>query len=124
MIKQQTDARVREVTNEDLATIDGAISAHEGLGRFLYTTRRILGEIGKLDQQYHGIKASLAVVEQQCEQVNVQLEGVKAELAKVQQQEVETRQRLATLTAAAAEKERELSAYSTAVDRIMGKAAA
>jgi hypothetical protein len=37
------------VTESDVAVLDRAISAHEGLGLFLYTTRRILGEIGKLE---------------------------------------------------------------------------
>jgi len=41
----------------------------------------------------------------------------------VQQQVVEGRQELATLTAAVAEKERTLSAYSAQIDRITGKAA-
>jgi len=114
----------REVTNKDLETLDGAISAHEGLGRFLYTVRRILGEIGKLEQAYQNTKASLAVVEQQCEQINAQLEAVKAELTKAQREEVETRQRLAELTRETEAKRAELSAYSASIDRIMGKAAA
>jgi len=122
MSKKEADTH-RAVTNEDLAAIDGAISAHEGLGRFLYTTRRILGEIGRLETVYQSTKSSIAVVEQQYAQVNAQLSGVKAELAKVQQELVAGRQELATLTAAAAEKERELSAYSTAIDKIVGKAA-
>ena len=122
MVKQSDAHRV--ITNEDLATIDAAISSHEGFGRFLYTTRRILGEIGKLEQAYQNAKSSLAMVEQQGAQVSAQLEGVKTELARMQQQEVETRQRLATLTAEAEEKRRELEAYSTAIDKIMAKAAA
>src|SRR5215470_4335719 len=103
------EADARQVTNKDLETIDGAISAHEGLGRFLYTVRRILGEIGELEQAYQNTKSSLAVVEQQCEQVNAQLEGVKTQLVKAQQEEVATRQRLAMLTAEVAEKEQMLS---------------
>src|SRR5262249_25637670 len=119
----EADAR-REVTNKDLETIDSAISSHEGLGRFLYTTRRILGEIGKLEEHYRGLKEGITMVEQEGGRINAELEHAKSELAKVKREEVETRKGVAELTREAEEKQRELSAYSMAVDKIMGKVAA
>ena len=112
------------VGNEDLEKVDNAIAYSETLLRNLYTLRRVLGEVGSLDQRLHGLREAIAVVERQGEQANAELEGAKTELAKVQQELVEGRQGLATLIAAAAEKERELSAYSTAIDKIVGKATA
>ena len=122
MSKQQTDAR-QEVTSKDLESSDAAIDNWEVLGRFLYRSRVILGELSKVEKHYRGLKEGIAVVERQGEQVNAELEAANTRLATVQREEVEARQRVATLTAAAAEKERELSAYSTAIDKIVGKAA-
>src|SRR5215472_7932248 len=113
----------RAVTESDLQVVEGAIAYSETLLRHLYTLRRVLGEVGSLDQRLHGLKEGIAVVERQGEQVNAELEAANTRLATVQREEVEARQRVATLTAAAAEKERELSAYSTAIDKIVGKAA-
>jgi len=124
MITKKEADTGRAVTATDLETIDAAISSQEGLSRFLYTTRRILGEIGKLETAYQNTKSSLAAVEQQYVQVNGELEGVKTQLAKAQQEEAVTRQRVATLAAEVKEKEQLLSNYSAAVDRIVGKAAA
>ena len=123
MSKQPTDAR-REVGNTDLEIVDKAIADHETLQKDLYVLRRILGEIGKLDQLYRGLKEGIAVVQAESARAVSELEAAKAELAKVKQQVVETKQELATLTAEAEEKRRELSAYSEAIDRIVGKAAA
>src|SRR5262252_1749578 len=110
-MSKQSDTR-REVTATDLEKVDKAINDVEPLLKDLYVLRRILGEIGNLDQAVRGGREAIAVVQREGEQVNAQLEGVKAQLAKVQREEVEARQRLATLTAEAAEKARELSAYS------------
>jgi len=118
-----SDARHREVTNKDLEIFDAGIASQEAFYRNMWTIRTMLKEVGNLDQRHRSLKEAIAVIEQQCAQVNAQLEGVKAELAKVQQELVTGRQELATLTVAAAEKERELSAYSTAIDKIVGKAA-
>jgi hypothetical protein len=123
MPKQETDARRREVTDDDIAVIDKAISAHQGLGLFLYTTRRILGEIGKLEQHHRGLKQAIEYVQTESGRISSELEHAKAQLAEAQQQEVKTRQRVAELTAEAAEKERLLTSYSQTIDRITGKAA-
>jgi len=53
MIKKETDAR-REVTATDLEKVDKAIADHETLQKDLYVLRRILGEIGNLDQAVRG----------------------------------------------------------------------
>jgi chromosome segregation ATPase len=121
--KQQADHPRREVTDDDIAVIDKAINAHEGLGLFLYTTRRILGEVGKLDQVYRGTKQAIEQVQAEGANIARQLEYEKAKLAEVQAQEVEKRKELAALTAAVAEKERMLNAFSAQIDKITGKAA-
>jgi chromosome segregation ATPase len=113
----------RELTSKDIETIDQAISSHEVLGGFLYRTRYIFGQIGKLEQHYRGLKQAIEVVEAESGRISSELEGAKARLAEAQQQEVKTRQRVAELTAEAAEKERMLTAYSQTIDRITGKAA-
>jgi chromosome segregation ATPase len=113
----------RAVTETDLQTIDKAISAHEGLGLFLYTTRRILGEIGKLETHYRGIKEAIAVVGREGEQTNAQLEQARSQLATVQAQEVEKRKVVAELDREVAEKQRMLEHYSKAIERITGAAA-
>jgi chromosome segregation ATPase len=118
----EADAR-RAVTETDLQTIDKAISAHEGLGLFLYTTRRILGEIGKLEQHYRGLKESIAIVEREGGQTNAQLEQVRSQLATGQAQEVEKRKQVAELDREIAEKGRMLEHYSKAIERITGAAA-
>ena len=122
MSKQPTDAR-REVTAENLETIDSAISYHEVLGGFLYRSRIFLGELSKVEKHYRGLKEAVTVVEEQGRRVNAELEAANTRLAKVQQEEVEVRKRVAALTAEAAEKERTLTAYSQTIDRITGKAA-
>jgi chromosome segregation ATPase len=113
----------RAVTVDDVAVIDQAISAHEGLGGFLYTTRRLLGEIGKLETYYKGLKEGIAATEREGERMNTELAVAKTALTKAQREEVETRQLVAELTAEAAKKEQELRAYSQAIDRITGTAA-
>jgi len=123
MTKQEADARRREVGNKDLEMFDAAIASHEALYRNLWTIRTMLKELGNLEQHHRGLKEAIAVVERQCEQINGELEAAKTRLTTVQKQEGDARQRVAELTAAAAEKERELSAYSAAIDKIVGKAA-
>ena len=124
MVKQSDTHSSRAVTATDLEVIDQAIGAHEGLGRFLYTTRRILGEIGKLEEQYRGTKEGLAVVQAEAGRIASELEAAKTQLAAVRAQEVEKRKVVAELTAESEEKRRELEAYSQSIDRIMGTRAA
>jgi len=109
---------------EDAEVLDAAISAIETLHRNLWTWRAMVKELGDVKTQYEGTKSGLEVFKQQGEQLSAQLEATRTELATVQQQEVETRQRVATLTAEVAEKERMLRAYSETIDRITGARAA
>jgi len=120
--KQPSDTH-RAVSETDLQAVEGAIAYSETLLRNLYTLRRVLGEVGSLDQRLHGLKEGVAAVERQGEQVNAELEAAKTRLAKVQYEEVEKRKVVAELTREIEEKQRELSAYSTAIDKIVGKAA-
>ena len=122
MSKQPSDTH-RAVSETDLQAVEGAIAYSETLLRNLYTLRRVLGEVGSLDQRLHGLKEGVAAVERQGEQVNAELEAAKTRLAKVQYEEVEKRKVVAELTREIEEKQRELSAYSTAIDKIVGKAA-
>jgi chromosome segregation ATPase len=113
----------RQVTNRDIETVDQAISAYEGMGRFLYMTRCILGEIGKLEDHYRRLKESIAAVEQQQGQLNAEFEGVRAALATAQKQEAEKRNEVAQLSREIEQKEQLLKHYSQTIDRIMGTAA-
>ena len=123
MTKKETDVR-REVTATDLEKVDKAIADHETFQKDLYVLRRMLSEVGNLDQQYRGGKQAIEQVQAEGTRSSAQVEQIRADLAKVQQELVEKRKELASLTAAAAEKQRELSAYSEAIDRIVtGKAA-
>jgi hypothetical protein len=122
MTKQQADAR-RAVTETDLQLVDRAIADHERFQKDLYVLRRVLSEVGNLDQQYRGGKQAIEQVQAEGARTSAQLEQVKAELAAVQQQAVEKRQELAALTADVQEKQRTLEAYSAQIDRITGKAA-
>jgi predicted nucleic acid-binding Zn-ribbon protein len=124
MAKQETDARAsRAVTETDLQIIDGAITAHEGLGGFLYRTRYILWEIGKLEKHYHDIKSGIGVAEQQRDRLGAELEGVQAQLAKAQKETAERQNEVAQLAREIEQKEQLLRHYSQTIDRIMGTAA-
>jgi septal ring factor EnvC (AmiA/AmiB activator) len=122
MIKKEGDVR-RAVTETDLQIVDRAIADHETFQKDLYVLRRVLSEVGNLDQQYRGGKQAIEQVQAEGARTSAQLEQVKADLAKVQQELVEKRKELATLTAEVAEKERQFSAFSVQIDKIVGKAA-
>src|SRR5262249_21355807 len=98
---------------------EAAISSWEALGRFLYRSRVIIGEISKAEKYVHDLQQSIAHLEAQSADQARAFEHAKSELEKVQAQAVEKRQELATLTAAAEQKRRELEVYSQAVDRIV-----
>ena len=95
MSKQEADAR-RDVTSEDLQIVDRAIADRENFQTNLYTLRRILGEIGKLDigSVRRGIEAEQArlddvrlkadTAQQQLTQVQKQIEDKRRELASVE----------------------------------------
>jgi len=122
MSKQETDAR-DETTGKDLESSDAAINNWEALGRFLYRSRVIIGEISKAERYCHDLKESIAHLEAQSADQARAFEHAKGELEEVQREEVETRQRLATLTAETEAKRRELEVYSAAIDKITKAAA-
>jgi chromosome segregation ATPase len=119
----ETDSR-RAVTASDLEVIDQAISAHEGLGRFLYTTRRVLTEVGKLEVHYRGLREAISVVEREGEQINAHLEAAKTALATVQQELVERRKEVAVLDREIKEKAQTIDSYARQVEQIIGGKAA
>jgi septal ring factor EnvC (AmiA/AmiB activator) len=120
---KQSDTSRRAVTETDLQLVDRAIADHETFQRDLYVLRRVLSEVGDLDQQYRGGKQAIEAVQAEGANVSRQLEYAKEQLAKVQQELIERRQELAELTAEVQEKQRTLEAYSAQIDKIMGKAA-
>jgi chromosome segregation ATPase len=122
MIKKEGDAR-RAVTETDLQLVDRAIADHETFQKDLYVLRRVLSEVGKLDEQYRGLKQAIEAVQGEGANVARQLEQAKADLATAQREAAEKRQELATLTAEVAGKERTLEAYNAQIERITGKAA-
>jgi chromosome segregation ATPase len=122
MIKQQADAR-RAVTETDLQLVDKAIADHETFQKDLYVLRRVLSDVGNLDQQYRSLKEGIAAVQAEGARISSELEAVKTRLATVQREESEKRKVVAELDREIAEKERMLSAFSSEIDRITGKAA-
>jgi len=122
MIEQQTDTR-HEVTAADLASSDAAIDSYEALGRFLFRSRILIGEVSKAEKYVRDLKQSIAHMEaQSADQVRA-YEHAKSELEKVQAQAVEKRQELATLTAETEAKRHELEVYSQSIDKIVKAAA-
>jgi chromosome segregation ATPase len=122
MAKQEADTR-REVTSKDLETIDQAINDHETFQKDLFVLRRVLGEIGKLDQVCRGLKQAIEQVQAEAERTSSGLEQAKAGLAATQRQEVEKRQEVAELDAEIKRKQQTLEHYSKAIERITGVAA-
>jgi len=123
MIKKETEAH-RAVTASDLEIVDKAIADHETFQKDLYVLRRVLGEVGNLDQQYRGLKEGIEHLQEQGRQLNSHNDAARAELAKVQQDVVEGRKEVAALTAQAEEQQRMISSYAEQIDRITGAKAA
>jgi len=121
-MSKQSEAR-RDVTSKDVVTFDEAISSYESLGGYLYKTKYILAELGRLDKHYRDTKSDLENLVHQRDDLNTQVEAAKSELAKVQNETVETQKQVTALTAEVTEKESALRAYSSAIDKITGKAA-
>ena len=122
MIKKEGDVR-RAVTETDLQIVDRAIADHETFQKDLYVLRRVLSEVGNLDQQYRGTKQSIEQVQAEGARTSAQLEQVRADLATVQKELVEKQKAVAELDREIAEKERMLNAYAESIDRITGRAA-
>jgi chromosome segregation ATPase len=113
----------REVTPRDLDVLDKAISSHEALGLFLYTTRGILGELGKLEKNYRDVKDGIKNGERYRDGLSQQIEAAQIELAKLRKEFAEKQQELTKLDAEIEAKYRTLENYSRAIDRITGAAA-
>jgi uncharacterized protein (DUF3084 family) len=118
-----TESDARGVTTKDLEAFDKAIAGHEGFGVFLYTTRRILSEIGDLDKQHRGLKQGIEHLQAQSADVARQWEHAKAELATVQQQHQEVQKQVAELNRELEQKQQALDHYSKTIGRITGAAA-
>src|SRR5262245_16754809 len=122
MSKQEADAR-REVGNKDLEIVDKVINSHEAFQTQLYVLRRILGEIGKLEELHRGLKQGVEHTQAQSGEQARAFEHAKAQLEAVQREEVEARKRVAELTAEIAAKEKTLNTYTRQIERITGAAA-
>jgi chromosome segregation ATPase len=122
MIKKEGDAR-RAVTETDLQVVDRAIADHETFQKDLYVLRRMLSEVGNLDQAYRGGRQAIEAVQAEGANASHQFEQVKADLAKVQQEVGAKRQELAELDREIAGKERQLNAFTAQIDKITGRAA-
>jgi septal ring factor EnvC (AmiA/AmiB activator) len=123
MPKQEADPRRREVGNRDLEIVDKAINDHETFQKDLFVLRRVLSEVGNLDQQYRGTKQSIEQVQAEGARTSAQLEQVRADLATVQKELVEKQKAVAELDREIAGKERQLNAFSAQIDKITGRAA-
>src|SRR5262249_3339022 len=122
MVAKQSDTG-RAVSAADLQSSDAAIDSYEALGRFLFRSRILIGEVSKAEKYVHDLKQSIAHLEAQSAAKVRAFEHAKSELEKVQAQAVEKRQELATLTAETEAKRRELEVYSAAIDKITKAAA-
>jgi len=108
----------REVTDKDLEVIDKAIADHETRQTHLYTLRRILGEIGKLDTAIAHTRQSLESIEKSRAEANAELENARAELSATQTQHVKLKQENVALDTQLKDKLAELQRYGEAMDRI------
>jgi hypothetical protein len=68
----------REITNEDLAKVDRAISGNEGLLKDLYVLRKVLGEIGKLD--FQNVKRGVEAEQSRLGEVRTKANAAQADL--------------------------------------------
>jgi chromosome segregation ATPase len=122
-VSKQEAASRRAVTETDLQLVDKAINDLEPLMKDLYVLRRVLNEIGNLDQAYRGGKQAIEAVQAEGERTGAQLEQIKADLAKAQHELGEKQKAVADLDREIAGKERQLNAFSAQIDKIVGKAA-
>jgi hypothetical protein len=90
MSKQEAASR-RDITAADLEVIDRAIADHEKLQVNLYTLRRILGEVGKVDAKRADLNRGVEAEQQQLDDLrkqsaaahNVQVRAVTENLANI-----------------------------------------
>jgi hypothetical protein len=120
---KEEHAASRQVTNDDLALVDKAINDHETFQRGLYVVRRILAEVGRLDERLRGLREAISAVEREGALTNSHLEQTRADLAKFQAQEVEKREVVAALDREIKQKEQMIDGYARQIERITGAAA-
>ena len=96
MSKQEADAR-RDVTSEDLQIVDRAIADHEKFQTKLYTLRRILGEIGKLD--IGSVRRGIEGEQSRLDEVRKQADAAQAALTQLQQDITSKQRELASVEA-------------------------
>jgi chromosome segregation ATPase len=82
----------RGVTDKDLEVIDKAIADHSELQTHLYTLRRILGEIGKVDAKRADLNRGVEAEQSRLDEVRKQVDAAHEQLTQVQKQ-IESKQR-------------------------------
>jgi hypothetical protein len=85
----------RDVTNEDLAIVDKAIANHEAVATHLYTLRRVLGEIGKLD--FPALRSNQQAHQARLDEIRQKGDAAQAALDEVQRQIVNKQRELAAV---------------------------
>jgi hypothetical protein len=80
----------REIVNEDLAAVDRVISSAESYQRELYTLRRVLGELGKLD--IGGIKRGVEAEKARLEEARQKADTAQSNLDELNKQ-IQVKQR-------------------------------
>jgi peptidoglycan hydrolase CwlO-like protein len=96
MSKQEADAR-RDVTSEDLQIVDRAIADRENFQTNLYTLRRILGEIGKLD--IGSVRRGIQAEQDRLDEVRKQADIAQQQLDKLQNDIASKQRELANVEA-------------------------
>jgi peptidoglycan hydrolase CwlO-like protein len=84
MIKKETDAHTREVTNEDVAIVERAIAEHATFQTFLFTLQRLLIEVGRLDMP--SIKRGIQAEQARMDDVRKQADAAQQHLTQLDNQ--------------------------------------
>ena len=92
----------RDLRNEDLEILDRAIGSVEGHQRHLYTLKKILGEIGRLD--FPALKSNQEAQQARLDDVRKAADVVQASLDEVQRKIDEKKRELAGIEATITER--------------------
>jgi peptidoglycan hydrolase CwlO-like protein len=98
MTKQQADPR-RDVTATDLEVIDKAIADHEKFQTTLYTLRKILTEVGKVDAKRADLSRGVEAEQARLDDVRLKANAAQEQLDKLQNDIASKQRELAAVEA-------------------------
>jgi hypothetical protein len=97
MSKQSEARALRDVTNEDVATVERAIAEHATFQTFLFTLQRLLTEVGRLDMP--SIKRGIQGEQARMDDVRKQADAAQDALTQQQKQIKDKQHELANVEA-------------------------